>query len=1169
MNKKKKLFNCSFFYVEAVNQYGFEYGNLANLHPSETFTQLKTRRESNFSILKTLSEAGTDVNIGYNQLEVSIISGQKIQTSILNLSGANRNSSTIVVWPFVPRTGVTAGTLIEPRYGDTHNLSNITIKSPVKNNFHETYSCILKPGGATNQIQILGTVRDDFWAEMIPGKTVFYGWTFSVLGETKVISSADEGTGIITLTTNISGSVASNTQGATVNFGTSFKEDISQEDYLNHGRAWVLNNFESNRLLYGVPAAGTGTDYTLNCDNVIFENTANQVLVSMGNFKVNLNETTFKKANSGLSLFTRNTAGGQTLTSTGTLLVEEVGDLVAGAVALLEPSGNYGAGGYIHDNCIVKCNGTLHLKNNTSASWRQYSSSYSPANPGFNYYANIIEEGSVEYGFLMSNTVPTTIENITSTGSILPRHDTTINGGNMLYISNHGTDFGLGSRHIEINDTTLRGVASFNLFTTGELNNCTFEIPEFSTLQLMVTPSIGTFNINGGRIENSGNVGTWNRSTGATTGNRGSNFCSFKNVIIDSLEWDSDLYHYLFTTGVTQTPYTEKDFRSEVNNTDVVCYSIAVDGLSAAGGISGTLSGTNTSGKFKDMTRGGRIAYGAASELLPKVAVAALLGVPLMQILGMRDFTGATSGDFTGIEEDEKTFLDEVVTALSISPAMGVGGKFYFANRRNQEADQLAAKGEEYGAERRAEDKPLAVAQDAAMTVVPFYTQFKKTRDMAESVDRGSFENRDGRVQSETPTSGAEILTGLIAGKNYTQKMREYMDNPNAVTVLKGKAKPQDLLTHNETVSNVAQAIKLKNPRDYHRPLSASIKNKDGTIAVKGYSDMAKDAHAAAVKKHGVNSKQAREVLSEWTANGREYNRVTDDLKKKDPAAYETWIKAKDDDVLTPEKWRIYNGNRNVFAFEKKRKALEKRDLGRAIDPIYELPDNHANEILQERSSYTGEDMKLRALLWKKDWYADKFKVAEAKYFESFDGKRDDSSKGARVQEWNKLSEAAFSPKTGVITKYPLVAQYEAEVDKFDNYNSQERKDFTKSWYNNHGEAYTKQKEDYDNERFNLVNKMRKIENVGELTFDDFKAKVEFPSETAEKNSWAKGSKGGRGGGGGGGGGSKSFDPNKYRISLSTGKMDVSGKVNAAPVRAKVKRRVIAKPKVSMKKSAV
>jgi len=596
MNKKKKLFNCSFFYVEAVNQYGFEYGNLANLHPSETFTQLKTRRESNFSILKTLSEAGTDVNIGYNQLEVSIISGQKIQTSILNLSGANRNSSTIVVWPFVPRTGVTAGTLIEPRYGDTHNLSNITIKSPVKNNFHETYSCILKPGGATNQIQILGTVRDDFWAEMIPGKTVFYGWTFSVLGETKVISSADEGTGIITLTTNISGSVSSNTQGANVNFGTSFKEEISQEEYLEFGRAWVINNFESNRIISGVPASTTGADYTLTCNNVDFENTATQVNVSMGNAKMILNNVGFINGNTPLSFFTRNTAGGQKLSSIAgsTILVENAGDLVAGAIATLEPSGNYGAGGYLHDNVIVDIQGTLHLKNNRSASWRQYSSSYSPANVGVCYYANIIEEGSGEYGFLMSNTMPTVIDNITSTGTILMRYDTTINGGDMAYLSTQGTDFGLGNRHVEINDTILRGLGSFSLFNTGELNNCTYKLPEFSTLQLMITPSVNAFNINGGQIQNSGNVGTWNPLTGAVTGNRGSNFCSYRNVTIDGLTWDSYLYHYLFTTGVTQAPYTEKDFNNEVNNTDLMAYSHAVDGLSAAGGVSNTISGTNT-----------------------------------------------------------------------------------------------------------------------------------------------------------------------------------------------------------------------------------------------------------------------------------------------------------------------------------------------------------------------------------------------------------------------------------------------------------------------------------------------------------------------------------------------------------------------------------------------
>jgi len=574
--------------------YGLEYGNLEDLHPSESFSEIKARRESNFTILKTILEGGARYAMPPRRLEVSIPAGQKINSSSLQIAGANKNTSQIIVYPFVPRTGVTSGIFMEPRYGDVYDISNVTIKSPVKNYLHETYSCILKPGGATNQIQILGTVRDDFWAEMIPGKTIFYGWTFSVLGETKIIQSVNSGTATITLTTNISASVASDTQGATVNFGTSFKEDISEADYLTYGDVWILNNFDSNRLIYSVPASSTGTASIITTNNVVFENTAVQLLLSMGSGTMNLNDTTFRNGSTPLSFFTRNLAGGQTLNSTGTLLVENTGDIVAGAIATLEPSGNYGAGGYLHDNVLVNLQGTLHLKDNLSASWRQYSSSYSPANPGSNYYANILEEGSTEYGFLMSNTMPTVIDNITATGSILMRHDTTINGGDLAYLSNQGTDFGLGSRNVEVNDTILRGVCAFNFFTTGELNNCTYKLPEFSTLQLMVTPSSGTFNITGGTIENSGNVGTWNSSTGAVTGNRGSNFCAYRNVTIDGLTWDSYLYHYLFTTGVTQAPYTEKDFNNEINNTDIVAYSIAVDGLSAAGGVSSTISGTNT-----------------------------------------------------------------------------------------------------------------------------------------------------------------------------------------------------------------------------------------------------------------------------------------------------------------------------------------------------------------------------------------------------------------------------------------------------------------------------------------------------------------------------------------------------------------------------------------------
>jgi len=580
-------------------------------------------------------------------------------------------------------------------------------------------------------------------------------------------------------------------------------------------------------------------------------------------------------------------------------------------------------------------------------------------------------------------------------------------------------------------------------------------------------------------------------------------------------------------------------------------------GLQATKRLGRTISGGNKAGKFANMSKAERIARGFGTELLPKATAAALLGIPLMQILGMRDFTGATSGDFTGVDDEDKTNVDEVVKLLSLSPALSVAGNFYFANRRNEIADAKKAAGEDYGTERRPEDQPLEVAKQSAQMLIPFRSQYNKTKQVVDAMQQGYYENRDGRIQAEAPT-GAEALQGAIFGKNYTQSLREYQDNPNIVSVLRGKAKPQDLITHNETVVNTIQNFGGDSPRDYHRPLSASITNPDGSIAAKGYSDMAKDAHTQAVNTYGKNSEQARTVMTDWIANGREYNRVTDNLRKDNPGAYQTWLETKDDNIITPEKWKVYDGNRDVFEFDKQRKTLEKRDLGRQIDPIYELPNEHVNEVLQERSAFTGDDMKLRQLLYKKDWYL-KFKDAESKYMDSFDGVRDDSGKTKRVQDWNRMNKEVFAPD-GLITKYPLVGQYQAEIDKFENYNSQERKDFTSAWYDKYGDTYTKQKEAYDNERWNLVNEMRKLEGVDPITFDEFKAKVEFPSDSADKYSgYGKSKKQNTGDGPESGRFSvslkqaKTSDPRKAIVKIKQGS-------NYAPT---------SKPKVSIKKSLV
>lgn len=602
-------------------------------------------------------------------------------------------------------------------------------------------------------------------------------------------------------------------------------------------------------------------------------------------------------------------------------------------------------------------------------------------------------------------------------------------------------------------------------------------------------------------------------------------------------------------------------------------------GLQATKRMGRTLSGTNKAGKFRDMDRAGRIARGIGTELVPKATAAALLGIPVMQILGLRDFTGATNGDFTGIDEEDKNTADEVVQLLSLSPVLSVGGNFYFANRRNQIADANKAAGEDYNTERRPEDAPGEVAKQSAGMLIPFKSQYDKTRQVlnATSLDipdvkignynltgdnRGYYENRDGRIQAEGPQI-KETVQGAIFGKNYTPTMREYQDNPNIVSVIQGKAKPQDLITHNETVANTIQNFGGTTPRDYNRPLTANIENKDGSIALKGYSDMAKEAFSNAVKTHGANSEQSRKVMQDWIKNGREYNRISDNLRRNNPAAYETWIETKDGDVITPEKWRIYDGNRDVFEFDKQRKTLEKRDLKRVIDPIYELPKEQANEVLQERSAYTGDDMKLRQLLYSKDWYV-KFKDAESKYFETFDGKRDETGNTDRVKKWNEMNKQVFAPE-GIISKYPLVSEYQAGIDKFENYNSQERKDFTSAWYDKHGDAYTKQKEAYDNERWNLVNEMRKIEGTEPITFDEFKAKVEFPDE--KNDSFYGYSR--RGGGGGGGASIKYQDPSKYSVSINS-PVKKAGKPKVAPkVADSAKKANIAKPKVTIKKSKV
>lgn len=560
-----------------------------------------------------------------------------------------------------------------------------------------------------------------------------------------------------------------------------------------------------------------------------------------------------------------------------------------------------------------------------------------------------------------------------------------------------------------------------------------------------------------------------------------------------------------------------------------------------------TLSGSDEGGAFAGKTRAERVARGIGTEIVPKVAAAAILGVPIMQVLGMRDLSGATEGDFSGISDEDKIAADYAVDALSVSPILGVASNFYFADRRNDIAQQKAEQGETYGVEPRESDKPANVAKDSAKMLIPFQTQYNKSKQVIDASRKGYYENKDGKIQAEGP-KGAEKFMGWFTGKNYTPTFREYQDNPNIVSVLQGKNKPQDLIVKNETVSNVVQSLGGESTRDYKRPLNQE------------YSDAFK----------AVDKSLRTSMLD----GGRKYNAVLDDLKRNDRNAYDNYITSMDGNHVSPEYWKQLTGGSagsdvdlKLFNSVKARKQQLYNDMTKAgqnkdgkynIDPLYSLKDEQARQVLQMKSTATGDDLALRNILYKEKWYTDYINKQSEYYNNKPEGPESDYESTPRVKEWYKHNDA-YNALTGVTgdtlqKSYPLVWQL-----KQYKYGSEESKSFLKNNY----DAWKAQSDALDSSKLALINKMRNIEGYDPMSFDAYAQAIEIAdtSDTA----------GSSGGSGGGFSSKKDKTPTaEYtKVAQASPLKVVSLKGNSPEIRTKksVKRRP--RPKLQIKKSMV
>lgn len=516
-------------------------------------------------------------------------------------------------------------------------------------------------------------------------------------------------------------------------------------------------------------------------------------------------------------------------------------------------------------------------------------------------------------------------------------------------------------------------------------------------------------------------------------------------------------------------------------------------------------TGQSEAGILKNMSGGKGAAHYASTAGATKLALWALqntlFGTTLVSAFGIFDPTGALQGDFTGI--DDPTALDQAMKFGGVSPLTSMAQDYYFGVRREEQRAEAVKKGEYTKGDQENpnfsfDNVNKDFADKTKNFLFPGALQAQRMKKFGEDASDGYATNSEGRITYQTPDVGSlDWFRGMLGGGSATTAAREYADAP-------------DLLKDPSSIIKDQSIDVFAGTRDFNRPLSA-------TTYAPGYSDSAKAALSEAEAKYGRGSPEAKQTLSDWIADGREYNRLYDKFGKTNPEQFKRWTDTYGDDVLTPEKWRTYAGNPEIYNFVKQRRAMEQRDLGRNVDPVFNLPEDQAKAVLQQRSAYTGDDMRLQEFLYKQPWYA-QFKADEKAYYATFEGTRDEATKdkSQRVKNWGEYSTQMYEAKN--LPEFNKIAEQAAVTEKY-GFGSDE----SNAWFANNAAEYKAQKLKYDGYRYKLVNAMRELEGVTPLTVEEFMAKIEFP-ELDENGNYTGGNFGS------GGGGSYNADKNKINF---------------------------------------
>lgn len=637
--------SCAFLMMllsPSYSSYGLEYGDLEALHPLETFNQIKARRESNWTIFKALCDShkvtGQPIFLDGGTIELYHIDTQKIYIDASQTLIINGNNFELKFYPFVPRLGYNY--VFDLNYGGTLSIKNGSAKVAQRQNYFESYQCVLKKSTNTKLIELPGTVGSDFWTSLSVGREIFYSWDYLVLGKTNTIASWDATAKTITLNNDIDAAVSNDMQGSEVWFGLDFVDGVSEQDYFDFGRHWVRGenlNVRTFSFIYNGPAPATGTDTVVTLQNVTIENFKYPVSFVSGAFKIYLFGTIeINSSEIALQVFARSQINRQSILGpNATLIFNDNGLLSVGSLDVISSGNIWGSGAYIHPTVIVQID-TFRGYNNPAATFRQFSSSIEIVCPGdYESWINDFQcVGSGELDLRTSNCMPFTCEYFSGDSILTPGGDFILQDGVIGQINLTGlfhppdsVSALLQFNNAVINEGVTIGWPILNApFTDIEFNNCIFYAERSADRQEKIKNDgdiINSITLNNCEYRKpvGSTVGTWTPGDGtALSGDACSSFLrpvNFKEITVNNLVTDYMIGAFLQQSSSFTIPPQSNSF-VEVNDSDInLTKSHDANYVSTRTFLSDQIRGDRTSIKAFSFSGHG---YNTPLRISPKIA---------------------------------------------------------------------------------------------------------------------------------------------------------------------------------------------------------------------------------------------------------------------------------------------------------------------------------------------------------------------------------------------------------------------------------------------------------------------------------------------------------------------------------------------------------------------